>query len=161
MKRMPAATPAATQKREYMVGKRDGPILAAFGSAYVEEHRPCVDVAGCQSERFVQTYSTGLNGCREDVVVEGRRVRGNPYDLLLCEDDREVALVFGAKNRAERPLPIQHGLEVKRDAGVAEPQRRRTLAASDPMRASSAHTTGRENSPLIILLKIVCDMRRL
>ena len=126
---MPVGTPVAAKEREGLFGKRHGAILAAFTGAYMEKHRPRVDVVDGESERLAEAEATGIDEREKDVVVEGGHLRENPRDLLLGEDNREATLIFGAKNREELPLAVQDGAEVKLDTGVAQPQRRRFPSA--------------------------------
>lgn len=58
---MAVGAPVAAKKFQRILGTGDGAVLAAFAGAYMHEHRPRVDVVDCQSERFAETQSTGVD----------------------------------------------------------------------------------------------------
>ena len=54
-----------------IIGQGYIPVLCAFTSMDMDEPAAFVYIAGFEIERFLEPQTTGIDGCQEDIVVEG------------------------------------------------------------------------------------------
>jgi hypothetical protein len=102
------------------LGERDVAILGALSAVDMDHHAAAVDIGDFEMESFVKPQSTGIDGGKIGVILEGFDLGKNASDFFNAENGRKVSLGLGSEDSEDVPIALEDVFIAEAYAAIAD-----------------------------------------